>query len=110
MDPLTEVLRIVQVRAAVQCRIEATAPWGLTRSDALSSTHRAQLDARGITMSETTGFAMISRGRCWLTFDGIPDPIELAVGDCFLIAPGKSYPLRDALSTCAINFSEAPAP
>jgi len=38
---------------------------------------------------------MLSRGNCWLTVEGIPDALPLAGGDCFLLAPGSSYALRD---------------
>jgi transcriptional regulator GlxA family with amidase domain len=108
MDPLTDIFRIVQVRAAVQCRIEATAPWGLSHSAAVSSTGDVRLDALGISLEEAASFAMISRGSCWLTVDGTPDSILLTAGDCFLVAPGKYYTLRDDPHTPAINLCDAP--
>ena len=110
MDPLTDIFRIMQVRAAVQYRIEATAPWGFSHSAALSGTHRARLDARGISLPETASFAMVSRGICWLTVDGVPDAVELDAGDCFLLAPGQYYTLSDDPRTRAINFCDAPVP
>ena len=110
MDPLTDIFRIMQVRATVQCRIEATAPWGLTHSSALSSAHRARLDARGISLPETASLGMILYGNCWLTVDGIPDVVELTAGDCFLIAPGKYYTLRDDPGSYAVNFCDAALP
>ena len=47
---------------------------------------------------------MISRGNCWLSADGISDPILLTGGDCFLVAPGTSYTLRDDPRTPARSF------
>jgi hypothetical protein len=41
-------------------------------------------------------FAMLSRGNCWLSVEGIPEPIPLAGGDCFLAARGTSFVLRDS--------------
>jgi len=32
---------------------------------------------------------MVSRGNCWLSVNGIPDPIPLKGGDCFLLALGS---------------------
>jgi AraC-like DNA-binding protein len=45
-------------------------------------------------------FAMLSRGNCWLSVEGIPEPIPLTGGDCFLLARGTSIVLRDSRGTC----------
>jgi AraC-like DNA-binding protein len=42
---------------------------------------------------------MLSRGNCWLSVDGIPEPIPLTGGDCFLVAKGTSIVLRDSPRT-----------
>jgi hypothetical protein len=44
-------------------------------------------------------FAMLSRGNCWLSIEGIPDPIPLTGGDCFLLARDTSIVLRDSPRT-----------
>jgi AraC-like DNA-binding protein len=44
-------------------------------------------------------FAMLSRGSCWLTVEGNPEPIPLTGGDCFLLAKGTSIVLRDSPRT-----------
>src|SRR4029077_9817263 len=44
-------------------------------------------------------FAMLSRGNCWLSVEGIAEPIPLTGGDCFLLAKGTSIVLRDSLRT-----------
>src|SRR5262249_51615570 len=44
-------------------------------------------------------FAMLSRGSCWLSVKGIPEPIPLTGGDCFLLARGTSIVLRDSPRT-----------
>jgi cupin len=49
---------------------------------------------------------MIARGNCWLSVDGIPDPIPLTGGDCFLLSPQNSYALRDSPRTPAKSFCE----
>lgn len=107
MDPLTDVFRSMQVRAAIQCRLEATAPWGLAHVAPGRDLHVRKLAGLGITYAETASFAMVLRGNCWLTVDGIPDPMPLATGDCYFVAPGKSYALRDHPRTPALNFGEA---
>ncbi len=42
---------------------------------------------------------MLSRGNCWLSVEGIPEPIPLTGGDCFLLAKGTSIVLRDSPRT-----------
>ncbi len=44
-------------------------------------------------------FAMLSRGNCWLSVEGIEEPIPLTGGDCFLLARGTSIILRDSPRT-----------
>ena len=44
-------------------------------------------------------FAMLSRGNCWLSVEGIAEPIPLTGGDCFLLAKGTSIVLRDSPRT-----------
>lgn len=111
MDPLSDILRALQVRGAIQCRLEATAPWGISHTATQSGPHPSNLVRRGISFAEAASFAMVSRGNCWLTVEGIPETVRLAAGDCFLVAPGKSYSIRDNPQTHAVNFCEAvPAP
>jgi AraC-like DNA-binding protein len=42
---------------------------------------------------------MLSRGNCWLSVEGIPDPIPLTGGDCFLLARDTSIVMRDSPRT-----------
>ena len=97
MDPITDLFQTMQIVGVVHARLQATAPWGL-KSDAgvaegiLSDKHSPQ---PAISPFHFAHFGMLSRGNCWLTVEGIPDPIPLAGGDCFLLAPGSAYSLRD---------------
>jgi AraC-like DNA-binding protein len=54
---------------------------------------------RKIAPADLAHFAMLSRGNCWLTVEGIPEPIPLTGGDCFLLAWGTSIVLRDSPQT-----------
>ncbi len=42
-------------------------------------------------------YAMIS-GHCWLSVDGVPDPVLLNAGDCFLLPHGRSFSLATDLA------------
>jgi len=106
MDPITDLLQTMRVAGVVHARLEATAPWGLRR-DANVDMEHAKGSAQCANLPFLFAhFGMISRGNCWLSVDGIPDALPLAGGDCFLLAPGSSYTLRDDPRTPARSFCE----
>src|SRR5271168_257775 len=76
-DPLADVLAAMVVRSVLYGRLEASASWGVD--------FRATPHAK---------FAMVVRGSCWLTVQG-EHPIALRGGDCFVVAGGTSFALRD---------------
>jgi len=97
MDPITDLLHTMQIVGVVHARLEATAPWGLKSDadlaqDAAKDKHSAESAPSPFHFAH---FGMLSRGNCWLSVEGIPDPMPLAGGDCFLLAPGIAYSLRD---------------
>lgn len=103
MDPITDIFRTMQIRAVVHARLEATAPWGLEHAPAEASESAKHL---GILPSELAFFGMIARGNCWLSVDGISDPIPLTGGDCFLLSPENTYALRDHPRTHPKSFCQ----
>jgi Cupin len=106
MDPITDLFLTTQVASVVHARLEATAPWGL-KTEANAAGGIAKDPARpAISPSQLAHFGMVSRGQCWLSVEGIPDAMPLAGGDCFLLAPGSSYTLRDDPRTQPRSFCE----
>ena len=97
MDPITDIFRTMHVTAFGLHRLEATAPWGV-RQENLSEEEVTFSGKKG-PPSDLAHFAMLSRGNCWLSVDGIPEPIPLTGGDCFLVAKGTSIVLRDSPRT-----------
>jgi AraC-like DNA-binding protein len=97
VDPITDIFRTMHVTAFGQHRLEATAPWGLIQGKRTED----QLSSSGKTSSPTdlAHFAMLSRGNCWLSVEDIPEPMPLTGGDCFLLARGTSFILRDSPRT-----------
>ncbi len=78
-------------------RLEATAPWGaISQKD---TEEKATRPGKKVSPTDLAHFAMISRGNCWLSVEGIPEPIPLTGGDCFLLARGTSIVLRDSPRT-----------
>jgi AraC-like DNA-binding protein len=78
-------------------RLEATAPWGVTQVK--QAGERVTTSDKKISPTDLAHFAMLSRGNCWLSVEGIPEPIPLTGGDCFLLARGTSIALRDSPQT-----------
>ncbi|MGA2595499.1 MAG: AraC family transcriptional regulator [Bryobacteraceae bacterium] len=78
MDPITDVFTAMRVQSVLYGRIEACAPWGFEAES-----------------SPKACFGTVLRGSCWLSVSGITKQIALAGGDCFLIAPGRAYAIRD---------------
>ena len=78
-------------------RLEATAPWGV-KQEKQTEEQVTPADKR-ISPTDLAHFAMLSRGSCWLSVEGIPEPIPLTGGDCFLLARGTSIVLRDSPRT-----------
>jgi AraC-like DNA-binding protein len=93
MDPITDIFRTMHVTAFGLHRLEATAPWGVKQGNAV----KVHVRPSGKTMppADLAHFAMLSRGNCWLSVEGIEEPIPLTGGDCFLLARGTSIVLRD---------------
>ena len=106
MDPLTDVFQTLHVANVVHARLDATAPWGL-KQEAESSSGTAK-DSAGSASSpfKFAYFGTVSRGNCWLSVEGIPNAMPLTGGDCFLLAPGISYALRDSPRTRTRSFCE----
>lgn len=103
MDPFSDIFGTMQIRAVVHARLEATAPWGLVHTPAEADEKAKDLP---ISPSELAFFGMIARGNCWLSVEGIPDPILLTGGDCFLVSPENTYSLRDHPRTRPKSFCQ----
>jgi hypothetical protein len=97
MDPITDIFRTMHVTAFGQHRLEATAPWGVKQEK--QTEEKVTPSDKKMSPTDLAHFAMLSRGNCWLSVEGIPEPIPLTGGDCFLLARGTSIVLRDSLRT-----------
>ncbi|HEX8800319.1 MAG TPA: AraC family transcriptional regulator [Terriglobales bacterium] len=104
MDPITDIFRTLHVTAVVHSRLEATAPWGLMREAHIEE--KITPSGKRISPTELAHFGMVSRGNCWLSVEGLGDPIPLTGGDCFLLAPRISFILRDQPNTRPRSFCE----
>jgi AraC-like DNA-binding protein len=86
----------MRVTAFGQHRLEATAPWGLIQE---KQTEEKVTPSDKMSPADLAHFAMLSRGNCWLSVEGIPEPIPLTGGDFFLLARDTSIVMRDSPRT-----------
>jgi AraC-like DNA-binding protein len=49
-------------------------------------------------------FHAVLRGRCWLSVDGEPEPLEVTEGECFLLARGKPFCIASNLAAAPVAF------
>ena len=104
MDAITDIFNTLHVSAVVHSRLEATAPWALMREAEIEG--KVTTSGKRVSPSKLASFCMVLRGNCWLSVQGIPDPIPLTGGDCFLLAPRTSFILRDNPRTRPKTFCE----
>jgi AraC-like DNA-binding protein len=97
LDPITDIFRTMHVTAFGLHRLEATAPWGVKQEN--QAEERVTPSGIKTPSTDLAHFAMVSRGNCWLSVEGISEPIPLTGGDCFLLAKGASIVLRDSPRT-----------
>ena len=49
-------------------------------------------------------YAMVS-GQCWLRVEGVPDPVHINAGDCFLLPRGLPFSLSTDLALAPMDFN-----
>ena len=88
MDPLSDVLAMVQPRSHVSGRFE------------IGKKQTIQFPAyEGIKC-----YAVI-RGACWLVVEGVVEAVYLDEGDCFLLASGRTFCLSTDRSAPPVEFA-----
>ncbi|MDE1156378.1 MAG: AraC family transcriptional regulator [Acidobacteriaceae bacterium] len=88
MDPLSNVLSLLKPQSLV------SRGFGLTGDLAIQWPKH-----KGIKC-----YALL-RGRCWLQVEGVPDPIPVTEGDCFLLPRGRPFCLTTDLSLKPMDFT-----
>jgi hypothetical protein len=86
MDPLSDVLSLLRVRNSTSGGFDAGEHWSL---------HFVQ--------HEGIKFYAVVSGECWLTVDGVPDPVRIKSGDCFLLPRGRAYRIASDMSLSSLD-------
>ncbi|WP_025135353.1 AraC family transcriptional regulator [Achromobacter sp. DH1f] len=89
MDPLSEVLSLLNTRRSVFAGLKAGGDWAID-----------------FPPPDDIKFNAIVQGSCWLTVEDVAQPIWLESGDCFLLSRKRAFSLRSELSLPAIPSDE----
>jgi AraC-like DNA-binding protein len=81
MDPLSDVLALLKPRSYVSAGFDAGGDWSLQ-----------------FPRYEGIKFNAVISGRCWLAVEGLPEPVQLEPGDCFLLTKGRPFRMASDLS------------
>ncbi|MGC1301842.1 MAG: AraC family transcriptional regulator [Caulobacteraceae bacterium] len=68
MDPLSDVLALLEARSYLSAALVTGGDWAMRFS-----------------RPRSVKFTAVIRGGCWLVMDGLPAPLRLEAGDCFLL-------------------------
>ncbi|MGX7671313.1 AraC family transcriptional regulator [Plantactinospora sp. DSM 117369] len=76
MDPLEDVLALLDATSQVSAGLAAGGRWAVRFPPPAGAKFNA-----------------VRRGSCWLRVDGVPDPVRLGTGDCFLLTRPVAFTL-----------------
>jgi len=89
MDPIEDVFSAMRIESAFYAKLEAKAPWGISFSN-----------------GPHIRFGLVVSGNCWLTADGLEQPLALTESDCFIVRSDVRFVLRDDLQSQVIACTE----
>jgi AraC-like DNA-binding protein len=87
MDPLSDVLALLKLQSYMSGGFDAGGDWAIC-----FGAHD------GIKV-----YAAV-HGECWLVVDGVPDPVRVRAGDCFLLPRGWSFSVTSDLSLTPVDI------
>jgi AraC-like DNA-binding protein len=85
MDPLSDVLSLLKPRSYMASGFEAGGTWSI------------QFPRHG----GIKCYAVVS-GECWLAVEGLPDPLRIQAGDCFILPTGRPFRLANDMNTTPV--------
>jgi AraC-like DNA-binding protein/mannose-6-phosphate isomerase-like protein (cupin superfamily) len=77
-DVLGDVLQSIHLHSTLYCRAKMGAPWGFR-----------------ISGREVVSFHIVTGGSCWLTVEGIEEPVLLTEGDLVILPHGHAHSMTD---------------
>jgi len=77
-DVLGDVLQSIHLHSTLYCRAKMGAPWGFRVSG-----------------REVASFHIVTGGSCWLTVEGMEEPVLLTEGDLVILPHGHAHTMTD---------------
>jgi AraC-like DNA-binding protein/mannose-6-phosphate isomerase-like protein (cupin superfamily) len=77
-DVLGDVLQSIHLHSTLYCRAKMGAPWGFRVSG-----------------REVASFHIVTGGSCWLTVEGVDEPVLLTEGDLVILPHGHDHNMTD---------------
>ena len=90
MDPLSDVLSLVKPRNLMSAGIDAGGEWSIRFPD----------------QQGTIKCGVVVSGRCWLSMEGVPEPVLLESGDGFLLPHGRTFRIAGDPAFTPVDVSE----
>ena len=87
MDPLSDVLALLKPRSYV------SGGWGTSGDMAVRFPRHDGIKC----------YVIVS-GQCWLSLEGVPEPVRLTAGDCVLLPSGRPFILASDLSLAPVDY------
>lgn len=81
MDPLSDILSLLKPVNYMSAGFDGGGDWAIVFPD----------------QTDTIKCASIVKGACWLTVEGVDQPLRLEAGDCFILPRGQTFHLASKL-------------
>jgi AraC-like DNA-binding protein len=81
VDPLSDVLSLIKIRHYLSGAFDTGGDWSVE-----------------FPRFEGVRFYAVVRGDCWLSVDGVSEPIHVGMGDCLLFPNGRSFQVASNLA------------
>lgn len=86
MDPLSDVLSLLQPRSHVSAGFDAGGDWSIA-----------------FTSNVGIKCYAVASGECWLAVEGVAEAVHLKAGDCFLLPSGRPFRLASDLALAPMD-------
>ncbi|MEP6504606.1 MAG: AraC family transcriptional regulator [Betaproteobacteria bacterium] len=86
MDPLSDVLSLLRPRSVMSGAVDYGGDWAVEFGP-----------------HEGIKFQAMTRGSCWLAIQGVPEPIRIDAGDCYLLPRGLPFRLASDLALAPVD-------
>jgi len=87
MDPLSDVLSLLKLRSYVSGGFDAGGDWAVQFGP-----------------HDGIKFHAVLSGECWVSVDGVREPVKVRAGECFLLARGKPAFIASDLSVPPVSL------